>query len=215
MLQRQQLNSLSSFAPAAGSSPGSSSSSSGGKGACSQQAIASSCHGTSTTTASLLAAADGCETAHLSGLSFAAGSQLPGAKAGAAASQLEAARCNHTYQMVWLADCPEAARASRQPTSSSQAALLTAAQHHLVSFSSSGAPSRRLQLEAGQPPSVTAMALLAALQQSAVSRDKQVGFVPDAHDCVLSWCCCVARLRTAYPAFLIILYCHSRIKGCH
>lgn len=176
MPQQQQLVSLSSFAPAAGTSPGSSSSSSGGEGARSQQAVASSCYGNSATTASLLTAADGCETAQLSRLAFAASPQLRSSRADAAAVQLvNAAGCNHTYQTVWLADHPEVADCDWQASSSSQAALAAVGHHHHISFGSPGAPSRRLQLEAGQPPSVAAMTMLAALQQSAASRDKQVG----------------------------------------
>jgi hypothetical protein len=176
MPQRQQLISLSSFAPAAGSSSGSSSSSSG-EGTRSQQAVASSCHGPNGASVGLLAVANGHAIAQLSGLAYAAGSQLTGSNASAAASELvDAAGCNHTYQTVWLADCPEAADCSRQPSASSCTALLAAAQHHHISFGSPGAPSRRLQLEAGQPSSVAAMILLAALQQSAASRDKQVGY---------------------------------------
>ena len=193
MPQRQHLVSLSSFAPAAGSSPGSSSSSSGSLGARSQQAVTSSFDGRSAATASLLAAANGSGTAQFSGLLYAAGALQTGSNAGAAALQLvDAAGCSHIYQTVWLADHPEAADCPWQASSSSQAALSAVRQHHHISFDSPGAPSRRLQLEAVQPPSVVATALLAALQQSAANRDTQVGCAPDAHDCVLFWWCCEA-----------------------
>jgi hypothetical protein len=173
--RRQQLTSLASCVPAARECAGDTTG-----GSSSQQAVSSCCTGTGASTVSLQAAADGRRTAQLCGLAFAPSMQLDSRTAGtAAALQSPAAEVTPMYHTVWLADCPEAAEGFQPSSGSSRAALPAAAEHHRLSFGGSGALRRSVWLRAAQPPSVAAAALLAALQQSAVSRDKQVAFTPE------------------------------------
>lgn len=160
---RQQLISLRSFVPAAGSSTGA-----GGR-----LSPAPSCIGVDAATASLQTAADSSSIAQLRGFAFAESGQLGGAPDAAAAQQEAAAVTDFTYQTMWSVDCPEAA------TVSSSQVPNAAARHHRISLAGPAAGRRSVRLRAQQPPVVAATAMLAALQQSASSRDQQV-----PHECM-------------------------------
>lgn len=167
---RQQLASLRSFAPAAGSSSSGSSSGRSSGLDNGRMSAAPICIGVDAAAASLQTATGGEAIAQLRGFGFAEGRQLGGTLSAAVAEAQRGAEgsADFTYQTVWSVDNPEA------PTPSSFQAAAAAARHHRISFAGPAAGRRRFRLRVRQPPVMAATALLAALQHSAASRDQQV-----------------------------------------